>query len=53
MKTFHSTDEIPWRNYPDILKQEHARRWVELQALLGRARNTIDSYASLDSHGGD
>jgi len=45
MKTFDSIQEIPWARYPAVEQHEHARRWVELQALLGRARNTIDAYA--------
>ncbi len=45
MKTFDSIQGIPWAQYPAVEQHEHARRWVELQALLGRARNTIDAYA--------
>src|SRR5215831_13124728 len=45
LKTFDSTDAVPWSRYPAVEEQEHARKWIELQVLLGRARNTVDAYA--------
>lgn len=45
MQTFEGIDDIPWRHYPAVQQHEYARRWIELQVLLGRARNTIDAYA--------
>lgn len=45
VKTFDSIHDIPWDRFPLSHQHAHARRWVEVQVLLGRARNTIDAYA--------
>jgi integrase/recombinase XerD len=38
-------DQIRWGRYPAVAQDSLARRWIEGQALLGLAPNTIDAYA--------
>ena len=38
-------DQIRWERYPAVAQDSLARRWVEGEALLGLAPNTIDAYA--------
>ncbi|MDP2858427.1 MAG: tyrosine-type recombinase/integrase [Bacillota bacterium] len=38
-------DEIPWTKYPAVAVEKTARKWLESQALLGLARNTVEAYA--------
>lgn len=38
-------DEIPWTKYPAIAVEKTARKWLESQALLGLAKNTVEAYA--------
>lgn len=37
--------DIRWESYPHAAAHPHARRWVEIEAKLGRAPNTIAAYA--------
>jgi site-specific recombinase XerD len=37
-------DEIPWAKYPAVAVEKTARKWLESQALLGLASNTIQAY---------
>lgn len=36
--------EIPWDKFPLVAAHEHARRWLQFTANIGRAVNTIDAY---------
>jgi len=35
---------ITWDRYPLVAGDEHARRWLQFTANIGRAANTIDAY---------
>lgn len=37
--------EVRWERYPHIGQTIHARAWLQIQANLGLAPNTIDAYA--------
>ncbi len=37
--------DIRWERYPSIAGDKVARKWLESQALLGLAQNTIEAYA--------
>lgn len=37
-------EDIEWYRFPSIARDLHARRWLESEALLGLAANTIDAY---------
>ena len=37
--------EVRWERYPHIGQTTHARAWLQIQANLGLAPNTIDAYA--------
>lgn len=42
---------IFWDRYPRVADHEHARRWLQFTANIGRAANTVDAYGrSLDDH---
>jgi integrase/recombinase XerD len=45
MKRLTNIDDIAWSRYPAVAKHAVAKRWLELQVLLGLATNTIDAYA--------
>jgi integrase/recombinase XerD len=36
--------DIPWDKFPLVAGHEHARRWLQFTANIGRAANTIDAY---------
>jgi hypothetical protein len=36
---------IRWQFYPYVAENPHGRNWLETQALLGLAKNTIHAYA--------
>lgn len=38
-------EEIEWYRYPFVAREPESKRWLENQALLGLAPNTIDAYA--------
>ena len=43
--------EIPWGKFPLVNGQEHAHRWLQYYADIGRAQNTIVAYGrALDDH---
>jgi integrase/recombinase XerD len=43
--------EVSWPHLPLVAADDHARRWLQFTANLGRARNTIEAYArALDDH---
>lgn len=35
---------ISWEFYPSVAENAHARNWLETQAMLGLAKNTIQAY---------
>lgn len=37
-------EDIEWYRYPSLAHDLHARRWLESEALLGLAANTIEAY---------
>ena len=42
---------VCWRHFPQVASYEHARRWLQFIANLGRARNTVEAYGrALDDH---
>jgi integrase/recombinase XerD len=42
---------VCWRHFPHVVSYEHARRWLQFTANIGRARNTIEAYGrALDDH---
>jgi site-specific recombinase XerD len=43
--------EIPWSKFPLVDRHEHARRWLQFYANIGRAPNTIVAYGrAVDDH---
>jgi site-specific recombinase XerD len=44
MKKLTGVDDIRWDHYPVVAKNAVAKRWLEIQLLLGLATNTIDAY---------
>src|SRR5438876_2289579 len=38
-------DTIHWQFYPHVAENPHGRNWLETQAMLGLANNTIRAYA--------
>ncbi len=38
-------DDIQWERYPAIAHDPLAKKWLEGQALLGLAQNTVEAYA--------
>ncbi|MEU3188399.1 site-specific integrase [Streptomyces sp. NPDC006923] len=43
--------QIEWVRYPHLATQDHARRWLQFTANLGRAPSTIDAYGrSVEDH---
>lgn len=36
--------EVQWERYPSLAGVEMARRWLQIQADLGLARNTVEAY---------
>jgi integrase/recombinase XerD len=36
--------DVVWERYPLLAAHQHARRWLQFTANLGRAANTIDAY---------
>src|SRR5947208_911621 len=48
---FSTMIEIPWGKFPPVDGHEHARRWLQFYANIGRAQNTIVAYGrALDDH---
>jgi len=45
MRKVMDLDDIRWDRYPAVAEHPMARRWIESQALLGMAPNTVDAYA--------
>jgi hypothetical protein len=42
---------VCWWHFPQVASYEHARRWLQFIANLGRARNTIEAYGrAVDDH---
>lgn len=37
-------DFIHWKYYPSVAQNPHARDWLETQAMLGLAHNTVHAY---------
>ena len=37
-------DTIRWQFYPHVAENPHARNWLETQAMLGLANNTIRAF---------
>jgi integrase/recombinase XerD len=37
--------EIRWERYPHVDKRQHAHTWLQIQANLGLAANTVEAYA--------
>ena len=35
---------IHWECYPSVAENAHARNWLEMQAMLGLAKNTLHAY---------
>ena len=35
---------ICWEHYPSVAEHPHARNWLEIQAMLGLAKNTVAAY---------
>lgn len=35
---------IRWEHYPSVAQHPHARNWLEIQAMLGLAKNTLRAY---------
>src|SRR6266566_6515094 len=43
--------EVQWSHLPLVAAYEHAYRWLQFTAYLGRAHNTIEAYGrALDDH---
>ena len=43
--------EVCWRHFPHVGSYEHARRWLQFTANIGRARNTVEAYGrALEDH---
>jgi integrase/recombinase XerD len=36
--------DLHWEHYPVVSQTPHARSWLQIQANLGRAPNTVDAY---------
>jgi F420H(2)-dependent quinone reductase len=36
--------DVPWDKFPLVAGHEHARRWLQFTANIGRAATTIDAY---------
>jgi len=36
--------EVPWSKFPQVARHQHARRWLQFYANIGRAPNTIIAY---------
>jgi len=36
--------EVYWEHYPLVAQHSHARSWLNIQANLGRASNTVEAY---------
>lgn len=45
MRRIIDPEEIRWDRYPAVQQQALAKQWLESQAILGLASNTIDAYA--------
>lgn len=42
---------VPWKKFPLVAEHEHARRWLQFTANIGRAPNTVLAYGrSLEDH---
>jgi integrase/recombinase XerD len=37
-------DDLPWKRFPLIAQNSHARQWLGMQIKYGLAPNTIDAY---------
>jgi len=43
--------EIRWSRFPLVAAHEHAHRWLQFTAHLGRAQNTVEAYGrALEDH---
>jgi integrase/recombinase XerD len=43
--------EVQWSHFPLVAAYEHAHRWLQFTAHLGRAQNTIEAYGrAVDDH---
>src|ERR1700730_18189943 len=43
--------EVQWSHFPLVAAHEHAHRWLQFTAHLGRAQNTIEAYGrAVDDH---
>ena len=46
-----SMTDVQWSHFPLVAAHEHAHRWLQFIAHLGRARNTVEAYGrALDDH---
>jgi integrase/recombinase XerD len=45
MRRVMDVEDIHWERYPAVAEDELARRWIELQVVLGMAPNTVEAYA--------
>jgi len=42
---------VPWEKFPLVAEHEHARRWLQFTANIGRAPNTVLAYGwALEDH---
>ena len=43
--------DVHWERFPVLSQTQHARSWLQIQANLGRAPNTVEAYArALESY---
>lgn len=48
---FSAMIEIPWSKFPQVDGHQHAHRWLQFYANIGRAPNTIVAYGrAVDDH---
>lgn len=45
MRDLLDPEDLRWDRYPAVAQEPLAKKWLESQALLGLAPNTIDAYA--------
>jgi hypothetical protein len=44
--------DLVWERYPLLAANQHARRWPQSTATLGRAANMVDAYGRAALEGG-